>query len=750
LCKEVRYFYDLPDEYQSPVTTPKEPVLPLLRNCAHGYLVQPGTVGRLIEDVLDRGRGFLGVFGRGVVGLRTEFAVLAYSLVTSLSALWAQLSADVRHLDFGAFGTRYEELVDVAERFEHVRAAAAAQGGPPPFLAAGMADRLSDIIFRCRLDPFRALEEEYKRRIRKAQQAQFLSFFLQQHPGIQHRSGAPIGGTFILVYHESPSTRPPGSSDRPPITGAGDEPRPPIVRTDVELGPLRSLLSARYVDQAALSRALTRLQFDPDLAGRPAVQSVYQLLTGDVLVGRPPTAEGSRIYADAVAELADGTVIADFFLPYICCSDCSPMHYTLPKDRPRLSLQPGCTDANGNAEVTLTAEGATGAVSVQVDGGEFAASTGKLLLGAGSHTVVIRDDDGAESAPTMIVVPPALTAGIEQITEDEQAGTYQVAFEVSGGTPPYAAVPGTIEGTTYTSPAVTSGEAVTVTITDNAGCTTERTLQHTVGHVCDLPCEGVAVREGFRFWIPEAKQGLPVNEYSAEVRLVTIQFPQGTVDLTDAVGDAVNRAPNPIRSTDFDQVVGKWTNEINELIAQAVGSPDWVHVEYARAEETSTTGTLWIDRLVCLDVTFRLGVTFVQGRRRQHLELAYSSNGTDILSEEHQSRVVIPPFNPISSNKCHPEQPPVDVCQDVDLTVDFRHRGAFPDPIVLIARQSGSEPPVSFLWEVQDGVPALANGDSAEFKFDPPEPTRKLVRLTAFTERGCTAVIVREIDIQGR
>jgi hypothetical protein len=90
------------------------------------------------------------------------------------------------------------------------------------------------------------------------------------------------------------------------------------------------------------------------------------------------------------------------------------------------------------------------------------------------------------------------------------------------------------------------------------------------------------------------------------------------------------------------------------------------------------------------------------------------------------------------------------VCQDVDLTVDFRHRGAFPDPIVLIARQSGSEPPVSFLWEVQDGVPALANGDSAEFKFDPPEPTRKLVRLTAFTERGCTAVIVREIDIQGR
>jgi hypothetical protein len=523
------------------------------------------------------------------------------------------------------------------------------------------------------------------------------------------------------------------------------------VGSNVErLGALRFATSTATVDQTALSRALKRLQFDPQAAKNPDIQSLYQMLTGHVLVSRrPPDDEGSRIYTDTVAGLADGTVIADFFLPYICCSDCSPMHYTLPKDRPRLSLQRGCTDVEGNAEITLTAEGTNGAVAVQVDGGEFTASTGKLLLSVGSHTVVIRDDDGAESAPATIVVPPALTIGMEQITEDAQAGTYQVTFEISGGTPPYSAEPGTIDATAYSSPAVTSGEAVTVTITDNAECKTDKTFQHTNGHVCDLPCEGVATRQGFRFWIPEAKPGQPVNEYTARVARFSIDGPQGTVDLTDDVENIINRAPNPIRSNDFGQVTTKWTDDLNELIAQAVGSPDWVRVTYGPADERSTTGTLWIDRLVCLEVTLRLQASFVQERRRQRFELTYSSNGTEVLSPEPQWRVSIPPFDPSTSNKCHPEEPAVEVCRDMDLTIDFRRTGASPEPIVLSARASGNEPPATFLWEVQDGVPPLANGDRAEFRFDPPEPTGKLVRLTAFTERGCSAVIEREIDIQG-
>ena len=125
LCKEVRYFYDLPNTQRSPVTQPKEPVLQLLRECAPDYLVQPGTLGRLIEDVLDRQRRFFfSVAGPGAVGLRSPFALHAFSLVNGMSVLSAQLSQDVRHLDFGAFGDRYLDLVDLAEEFERARAEA--------------------------------------------------------------------------------------------------------------------------------------------------------------------------------------------------------------------------------------------------------------------------------------------------------------------------------------------------------------------------------------------------------------------------------------------------------------------------------------------------------------------------------------------------------------------------------------------------------------------------------------------------
>ena len=41
-------------------------------------------------------------------------------------------------------------------------------------------------------------------RIGELKKRQFLSNFLQQHPGIQHKAGVPLGGTFILVYHGEP------------------------------------------------------------------------------------------------------------------------------------------------------------------------------------------------------------------------------------------------------------------------------------------------------------------------------------------------------------------------------------------------------------------------------------------------------------------------------------------------------------------------------------------------------------------
>ena len=171
-----------------------------------------------------------------------------------------------------------------------------------------------------------------------------------------------------------------------------------------------------------------------------------------------------------------------------------------------------------------------------------------------------------------------------------------------------------------------------------------------------------------------------------------------------------------------------------------------MHVEYEKPPEEVTTGTLWIDRLVCLDLSFELVVAFTQGQRNRELLVQYSSKGTHV--EEAGSAVDIVPFNPSTSNKCRPEEPPVDVCRDLALKIDFSRAGSIPAFIVLTAVSSGNDRPVAFLWEVQDAVPFLADGVSAQFRFDPVEPPEKLVRLTAFTARGCTVTVERRIDIR--
>jgi hypothetical protein len=65
-------------------------------------------------------------------------------------------------------------------------------------------DHFDQVLFACKLEPLRSINDEYKRRVKEIKQKQFLSNFLQDNPGIQHKAGVTMGGTFILVYHDDP------------------------------------------------------------------------------------------------------------------------------------------------------------------------------------------------------------------------------------------------------------------------------------------------------------------------------------------------------------------------------------------------------------------------------------------------------------------------------------------------------------------------------------------------------------------
>src|SRR6185503_80965 len=98
------------------------------------------------------------------------------TLVGAMSDLSDSITDDIREPDVAVFAERYQSIVAIARAIEQFRREDA-------YDAPGLSDRLDDIVFRCRLDPFEALAEEYKRRVREVKQAQFLSHFLEQHPG---------------------------------------------------------------------------------------------------------------------------------------------------------------------------------------------------------------------------------------------------------------------------------------------------------------------------------------------------------------------------------------------------------------------------------------------------------------------------------------------------------------------------------------------------------------------------------------
>lgn len=793
LAKQARFFYELPDPKAEEVELTGS-ALPLLREWEPNLVLEPKTVGWQVEAF----RADPQLLKRSLRAREPDLSARVAPLLESMSELTAFLPEDIRALDVGSLADHQSTIVEIAKGLELERREGEGEGEP------GLAGRLDDIVFRCRLDPFEAIAEEYKRRIREVKQAQFLNHFLERHPGIQHKGGVPLGGTFVLVYHDTPA--PPPSVIGPallaetigmmvPVTRAPVTATPvtatPVAATPVAaapvtadpigtripiglMGPIAVATSRRralplgaeagaaieadhpLVDSPvrydAVKEALGRLQYNERLADDDDVQRLFTALTGTALIGRRfPSRRRDRTYVDAVAELADGTVVADFFLPYQCCSDCSPIHYTLPATPLRVDARTGCTNADGMAEVTLDADGATGALSVQVDGGPFTESTGPLLLAVGSHTISVRDDAGRECPVITVTIPSQLTITEPQVVQDPDGGAYQVFFDISGGTPPYRAEPGTLDASSYASLTLPIDQDLKVVVADAAGCSLERTIGSGVDP-CGLPGGGAAVQDGYRFWFPQPPNGLPLNKCRIEVHTFVITAPDGTdVHLEQEAQDILGQVPASIAARQVPDVFAKCLARISEKLTQVFGSGEWFQLRYEEPIKGDTTGTLRVDRLECLPFTFDFTVTYVQGGRDHKLRYEYNLEGTfiDDIVDERNPIVTFRPYDGSTSNKCRPEERPVRRCEKPELRLRIAHEGVFPD-VTLFAVPSGADEPVAYLWEIEDGSPSLAGEQQVQVQFGSEEPTKKAIRLTAFTERGCRVVANQVIDLSGR
>jgi hypothetical protein len=158
-----------------------------------------------------------------------------------------------------------------------------------------------------------AIYEEYLRRLNLYQaQLSFLQYF-RKHPGLEHKAGVPKGGTFVLVYHEELEQK----------TNIG-------AATGLATETARAIASAPATPSASTALSLADYEVLRDFVTQcKDAPSDQQKQVISVLTNYQPAGFVSQGYT-----IGQGVVVADFYVPYLCCSDCAPVAYILQNDQP--------------------------------------------------------------------------------------------------------------------------------------------------------------------------------------------------------------------------------------------------------------------------------------------------------------------------------------------------------------------------------------------------------------------------------
>jgi hypothetical protein len=232
---------------------------------------------------------------------------------TLLNNKLADLTVPILTAAHATFATQYAGFIKLVS-------ATVAAANLPTLLAELLGECGCDCLV-CLLEELLMLRKEYERRLQLYEsQLEFANYFLK-HPGLEHKAGVPKGGTFVLVYNdETINTRLPGQT---------------------------------VVDEnaAALSKISEVLKTTSGLSAE------FLNRFGTVI----SELGSSRLKAFPIPE---GAVIADFYIPYLCCSDCSPIAYVLSNTQPTLVVgnTSPCSDTAPFA-LAVSPVDATGVVS---------------------------------------------------------------------------------------------------------------------------------------------------------------------------------------------------------------------------------------------------------------------------------------------------------------------------------------------------------------------------------------------------
>ncbi|KQT17908.1 hypothetical protein ASG31_03990 [Chryseobacterium sp. Leaf404] len=200
-------------------------------------------------------------------------------------------------------------------------------------------DHLDEVIMVCEKGEFRALFQATQEKWKELGKRLSLQRFIEKNPGIDHKAGVTRGGTFILVYKENPpakkrSFRFTDLKNTEPVrdrTAALDE--------VTVVGNLQS--KATHVNYSNfIENSVQKMQnyityYHPEIALDLNKYLTYYF--------------NPNILLPVQDSIADKTVIADFYIPYICCGDGDAISFVLGREKePEPEPEPDPEPKNGD------------------------------------------------------------------------------------------------------------------------------------------------------------------------------------------------------------------------------------------------------------------------------------------------------------------------------------------------------------------------------------------------------------------
>jgi hypothetical protein len=595
LSNEMKFFYDLKRDAKRPPLADAAsniPQAPLLKKTDAAFRFTNNSIGHefelFYENVKDLPFISLPVFFQsfGQDGNNDVMDFVFKAILYYIEMLYETVTISLSSFTFHDFYLRYYTLIQ-AVRYIKLLNKLFNERFP---LSEEENDHLDAILSITADSRMVQLYLEFLRRILQIKIMQQAGFYALSNPGIQHKAGVPLGGTFIIVYHEADKVETEvvtnvavkenlafkvndnssesirtnsgaqklsadaSTTDHLQVLSANVNEKILVAKERIISGLRKtintnSFTAEKTVDKTVVVEAKAAASTE-NAAAATAVSTTNTATTAktqDINQRILSYLADAATYLknrkadkldEAISEFNDGVVIADFYLPYLCCSDCPPIQMIVTGE-PEKPNQPPVARPGDNVSVQLPANTVTldGSSSSDPDGtiksyawelqsGPEAkiespnnSKTNISLSAEGTYVfkLTVTDNDGATSSATVTVsvlapanVPPVASAfakpdkltlsadgtGITQISgvnsKDPDGSIKAFSWLISSGPTGGAVIGNSTAETslvTFTQPGV---YVFQLTVTDDRGATDTTTISVTVAEQINQPPVAVA------------------------------------------------------------------------------------------------------------------------------------------------------------------------------------------------------------------------------------------------------------------